>query len=49
MHYFAADKIRHEIHFLGQLLQNLHDPDSLTCVSILQLQDHYYLHHEEEH
>ena len=49
MHYFVADKIRHEIHFLNQLLQNLHDPDSLTCVSILQLQDHYYLHHEEEH
>ena len=38
MHYFPADAMKHEIQFLGEPLQNKQDPDSLTCVSILELQ-----------
>ena len=34
MRYFAADTINHETQFLGKLLQNKHDLESLTCVSI---------------
>ena len=38
MHYFAADAMKHEIQFLGELLQKKQDPDSLTCASVLEVQ-----------
>ena len=47
MHYFDADTTKHGIQYLGKFLQTKRDTDSLTCISILQLQEHYYWSHEE--